>query len=126
MLERKNLHRPISVVIDGSECTLLTIGYMAAALHRTTWTIHYWERLGLLPSPPFVINPERLRTKRHLYPEAFVAEITEIAKHYSSRRLEREQWRTFQMEARQVYSRTVEPLLPPGVITPLAVTAAPR
>ena len=104
----KNLHQPYEVKLTDKPTRLLTVGYLAAALHRTTWTIHYWERIGLLPPPPFVINPERLRTKRHLYPEAFISAITEMAGHYPGRRLEREEWRRFQLEAnRRIHEQLV-------------------
>jgi hypothetical protein len=120
----RSLHRPYEVQLNEQPVRLLTVGYLAAALHRTSWTVHHWERIGLLPPPPFVINPERLRTKRHLYPEAFIAAIAEMAEHYSGRRLDREKWRAFQLEARQAYSRTVGVMLK-GVTTPVPVTAPP-
>jgi hypothetical protein len=122
----KNLRRPITAQIEGKDCTLLTIGYMAAAIHRTSWTIKYWERLGLLPPAPFVVNPERLRTKRHLYPEQFVAAIARVMNDYPGERLERDQWRSFRKRANEAYAETIGPLLTPGVITPVPVIATPR
>ena len=96
MVDRfKGLHKPIKMDIEGS-VTLLTIGYVARVLGRSTWTIKHWTKIGLLPEAAFIANPNDTRTRRRLYPEPFVKCLDEIAEHgYLGRRMDRAQWQRF-------------------------------
>jgi hypothetical protein len=118
----RNHHHGIWVIApNGTEVRLLTIGYLAAALRRSRWTILHWERLGLLPPAPFVINPERHRAKRRLYPEDYVRELSRITyRHYPGPELKREIWVRFQDHVYDAYDRLVVPLLV-GVIPPVEI-----
>ena len=108
--------RRIRATINGSEVTLLTVGYVAHALGRTVWTVHDWTRLNLLPQAPFVINPEVPRTRRHLWPEAYVDALAEIARRLRiGARMNRDQWMHFHALVRSVHEDIVVPLLPEGV-----------
>jgi hypothetical protein len=108
----KYLRLPIRTEIGGRACTLLSIGHVAHALRRTTWTVRYWERIGLLPESPFVLNPDVPRTRRRLYPEGFVNRLGEIAdRGYLGKRLDHEQWQQFHDEVLAAYWATVAPLL---------------
>jgi hypothetical protein len=116
-----NHRHGLRITTPQGEIRMFTISYMAASLHRTRWTVLHWERIGLLPPAPFVINPKCSRTRRRLYPEHYVEELARImTKHYPSLRLERESWRGFQEHVYDAYNRLVMPLLggvkPPGVI----------
>lgn len=94
------------------EVRLLPIGYLTAALRRTRGTVLCWERMKLLPPPPFLMNPHQHRAKRRLYPEDYVRELSRIReRHYPGARLEREQWRRFQEHVYDAYNRLVMPLL---------------
>lgn len=108
----KYLRSPISTEIEGGRtCTLLTIGHVALALHRTTWTVRHWQRIGLLP-PPFVINPEVPNLRRSLYPAPFINALVAISDRcHVGRRLDRDQWERFRDEVFGAYEITVGPYL---------------
>jgi hypothetical protein len=109
----KYLRSPIRTEIEGRTCSLLTIGHVAIALGRTTWTIRYWIRLGLLPEAPFDLYPDEPRRRRRLFPAAYVAALAEIANQgYMDGRLDRDQWRRFQLDAWHAYETTVGSLMP--------------
>lgn len=117
----RNYRHAVRVKTDQGDIRMFTISYVAAALHRTRWTVIHWEQIGLLPPVPFVINPNCSRTKRRLYPEQYVEELARITtKYYPSPRLERESWREFQAQAYRAFNDFVVPLLggvtPPGLI----------
>ena len=113
----RGLRHRIHVVTESGDCDLLTIGHLAAALRRSRWTVLYWERLGLLPGAPFVMNAERSMTKRRLYPAHYVRALAEVMeRHYSGPRLEHEVWASFQRDVHSIYDRIVVPLL--GGVTP--------
>ena len=121
----QNVHglRRIRATINDREVTLLTVGYVAHALGRTVWTVHDWTRLDLLPQAPFVINPDVSRTRRHLWPEAYVNALSEIAGHMEiGSRMNRDQWQLFYALVRQAHEDTVVPLLE-GVTEPIEITA---
>ena len=99
---------------------MLPIGYLTAALRRTRGTVLCWERMKLLPPPPFLMNPHRHRAKRRLYPENYLLELARIAKRYPGARLEREQWRSFQEDVYDAYNRHVMPLFG-GCYPPLEI-----
>ena len=110
-ISTRGLRHPIATEIQGQQCTLLTIGHVALALGRTTWTVRYWTRLGLLPQAPFDVYPDDPRRRRRLFPEAYVVALAEIAEQgYMDPRLERGQWRRFQLDVWRVYEETVVPL----------------
>ena len=116
--------RRIRATINDREVTLLTVGYVAHALGRTVWTVHDWTRLNLLPHAPFVINPEVSRTRRHLWPEAYVNALSEIAGYMEiGARMNRDQWQLFYALVRQAHEDTVVPLLPVGVTGMVEITA---
>ena len=107
----KYLRSPIRTEIDGRACTLLTIGHVALALGRTTWTIRHWTRLGLFPEAPFDLYPDEPRRRRRLFPEAYVVALADIADQgYLEGRLDRDQWRRFQLDVWAAYQETVVPL----------------
>lgn len=109
----RNHHHGIWVTApNGTEVRLLTVGYVAAALGRSRWTLLEWERLGLLPKTAFVMNPRRHRAKRRLYPEDYLLELARITeRYYPAARLDRKQWRSFQGDVYKAYNRHVMPLL---------------
>ena|GEM_PF-4677207 len=112
----KNHRRPITTTINGKSVTLLTSGYMARAIGRSTWSVKHWRRLGLLPQPPFVLHADVQESRRYLYPATFVKSVAEIARQdYVVRRLEREHWQRFHAEVLQAYEKTIVPLLTTGV-----------
>ena len=112
----KNLHKPIRREINGHDCMFLTIGYIAHVLGRTTWTIKHWEKIGLFPPAPFIQHADVPRTRRRLYPEAFVEQLDEIVKRgYVGQRMDRDDWRRFHREVRSAYEATVTPLRHPRV-----------
>lgn len=116
MAKPKNLRRPIQSNINGKSVTLLTSGYMARAIGRSTWSVKHWRRLGLLPQPPFVLHADVQESRRYLYPATFVRSVAEIARQgYVVRRLDRSDWNRFHAEVRQAYEKTIVPLLPTGV-----------
>ena len=107
----KFLRHPIAHEANGQRCTLLTIGHLAHALGRSTWTVRYWTRLGLLPEPVFHLSPGSPKAHRTLYPEPYVLALAEIIDQgYVGLRLDREQWRRFQLDAWTAYQETVVPL----------------
>ena len=115
--------RRIRASINDREVTLLTVGYVAHALGRSVWTVHDWTRLNLLPEAPFILNPEVSRTRRHLWPEAYVDALSEIAGHMEiGARMNRDQWQLFYALVRQAHEDTVVPILPVGVTEPIAIT----
>ena len=117
----RNHRRPIRITTEAGDVQLLTIGHVAAAVGRTPWTIKHWHRLELLPPAPFVINAQRQNLRRRLYPEPFVRELARItARRYSGPRLDYNQWRSFQIEARAAYDRIVVPLTG-GVMPPVEI-----
>ena len=117
MAKPKNLRRPIQSNINGKSVTLLTSGYMARAIGRSTWSVKHWRRLGLLPQPPFVLHADVQESRRYLYPATFVKCLAEIAREpYVIRRLERNDWERFHREVSRAYEKTIVPLLTAGVI----------
>lgn len=50
-----NLRHPIKSEVNGNPVELVTVGYVALALGRTTWTVDRWERFGLIPPAPFLL-----------------------------------------------------------------------
>ena len=113
----KSLRHPILMDIDGQGCELLTVGYVAHVLRRTSWTIRYWTALNLFPEAPFQLDPDVSRTRRRLYPSAFVGALAEIANRpYYGMRLDRHEWGRFQHDVFEAYEMTVVPLLRRGVV----------
>lgn len=107
----KSLPRPISVEIKGQQVGLYTVGYVARILNRTTWTIGYWQRLGLFPEAPFLMRGRDPRGSRGYYPEPFLRRLSQIAAQpYVGRRMVRESWIQFCDEVFAAYDETVSPL----------------
>lgn len=95
---------------------MLTVGYVARVLGRTTWTLRYWTRIGLFPSTPFFWDPSETRTRFRLYPEPFVERLGEIREAgYVRHRLDRDDWGRFHDDVCRAYEQTVTPLLSPRV-----------
>jgi hypothetical protein len=113
MVEKvRNLRAPIHKEVGGHEYALFTIGYVASVLGRTTWTIKHWERIGLFPKAAFMLSPSVSRTRRRLYPEAFVDRLDDIVKQgYLGKRMNRADWRRFQKEVFTAYKVTVAPII---------------
>lgn len=117
----RNHRHAIRIETKSGELRLLTIGYVAVAVHRTRWTVLHWEQLGLLPPAPFVMMLENSRLKRRLYPETFVGALAAITEaDYLAPRMEREEWGEFQMRVLHAYACHVTPLLE-GVIPPIEI-----
>lgn len=107
----KGLRHPIITTIDGHRCELLTVGHVAAALGRSSWTVRYWTRLGLLPEAPFDLNYGDAHRRRRLYPRPFVLALAELVQRdYPCPRLDRESWQQFQKDVWAAYKETVLPL----------------
>jgi len=121
----RSLRRPITHTVNGEVVTFLTIGYVAKAIGRTQWSVKHWQRLGLLPQPPFVLRPAAPEAKRGLYPQLFVKCLARIAKQdYVISRLDRKDWQRFQHEVWAAYEATVGPLLGAPGVTDEASTVA--
>ena len=94
----------------------MTVAYVAKAIGRSKWSVKHWQRLGLLPEPPFVLHPDVQEARRYLYPATFIDCLAQIASQdYVVRRLDREDWQRFHNEVYEAYERTVAPLLGGGV-----------
>ena len=108
----KGLRHPILATVNGHRCELLTIGHLAAALGRSSWTVRYWTRLGLLPEAPFDLHPGEPHRRRRLYPRLFVDALAELVdRDFSGPRLERESWQQFQTAVWAKYGETVVPYI---------------
>lgn len=108
----RNLRAPISFTIAGQEVELVTIGHVAHALGRGTWTIRYWQRIGLFPDTPFFLYPAIPKFCRHLFPAQFVEQLAVIpGLDYWGPRLEHDQWQRFQQDVWRAYEETVLPLM---------------
>ena len=94
MVQRiKNLRHPIHVEVNGNQCEMLSIGYLAHALGRSTWTAKEWTRIGLLPPAPVIQNPKTPNLRRRYYPAPFISAMKDIAsKDYVVDRLDRQDW----------------------------------
>ena len=115
--------RRITTTINGEVVTLLTVGHLAHALGRTTWTTNFWMRVGLLPSGPFVINPDVICTYRRLWPESFVDALAEIARRLQlGHRMDRDLWGRFYAEVNRAYGETVVPHFRFGVTEQITIT----
>ena len=119
-MDTRCLRRPITADVGGQIVTLMTVGHVAAALGRTRWTVDYWITLGLLPKPPFVINPNDDVIKRRLYPAAFVERLAVIANQIGPR-LPRSEWQGFHDQVVDAYNDVVGPLIRPGITLPLEI-----
>jgi hypothetical protein len=107
------LRRPIRTEINGQVVELLTVGYVARVLDRTVWTIRHWQKIGLFPKAPFMINPDDYRGRRSLYPASFVLALQKIGdRGYLGGRLNRDRWRLFHDQVWDAYEQTVAPLHP--------------
>ena len=71
--------RSMVVEVDGVQVRLLTVGALAAAVNRTSATIRFWERRGLIPRAPYVLETEDPRAKRRLYPPEIVEAVRRVA-----------------------------------------------
>jgi hypothetical protein len=91
---------------------LVTVGYLAQAVNRTTWSIRHWQAIGLMPPPPFHTNHPNPLYRRGVYPQSFVDAVAEIVKRNEiGPRLERRFWSAFRNEVDIAYEETVESLL---------------
>jgi hypothetical protein len=107
----KYLRRPIEAEISGQPVTLLTIGHLAREVNRTPWTIHYWQRIGLLPQLPFFTNHPNPLYRRGVYPEPFVLRVADMfIRNGIGERLGREDWEWFRDEVFAAFQDTMESL----------------
>ena len=120
VVDTRCLRRPITADLGGQVVSLVTVGHVATALGRTRWTVDYWITLGLLPKPPFVINPNDDVIKRRLYPAAFVERLAVIANQIGPR-LPRSEWQQFHNQVVDVYNDVVGPLIPKGITLPVEI-----
>lgn len=113
----KNLRHPITAVVNGHPCELLTVGHLARAVGRTPWTVKHWQRIGLLPRPQVILNPKVPQARRGLYKSDFVAEMKVIGKKdYLYPRLDRADWQKFHSDVMRAYEKTIAPFLSDAVI----------
>ena len=113
----KGLRRPIHTEVNGQPLVLYSSGWVAHIMGRTPWTIRWWQRRGLFPQPPFIMNPDHPQTKRGLWPEDFLDALVEIAgRGYLKERLDYYEWRRFHNDVLDAYETTVRPLLDESVI----------
>ena len=69
------------MVIGGQEQTVATIGELAAVLQRRPGTIRAWERRGLIPTAPIIIQPgDDPCTRRRLYPIELFGPLQELTR----------------------------------------------
>jgi hypothetical protein len=107
----KNLRHPIHAELAGELCDLMTVGHVAAAPGRSSWTVRHWQRLGLLPPTPFFIHAEIPNLRRLLFPREFVEVLSTIADEgLLGRRLNRDDWTRFHRDVLVAYEATVLPL----------------
>ena len=107
----KGLRRPIKTNLNGQPVTFLTVGHLARAVHRTTWSVRHWQRLGLLPRPPFAIHRDDDQRRRWLYPADFVRRVAEVVAQYEiGERLNREDWGWFRDEVFAAFRDTMDSL----------------
>ena len=71
--------RRVEMVVNGKVTTLGTIGELAAAVGRTTNTIRRWERTGLIPKAPLILDPSTISARRRLYPVELIDELRQMA-----------------------------------------------
>jgi hypothetical protein len=67
------------MIVNGEIRTLGTIGELASAVGRTSHTVRGWERQGLIPPPPLIVQPGEVCTRRRLYPTELISAIQEVA-----------------------------------------------
>lgn len=120
------LRHPIRAKINGETTKFLTVGHLALAAARSTWTIDHWIRIGLLAPNPFVLNADVPLSLRRLWPEDLVDALHKIAEQdYVGTRLDYVHWTRFQAEVWAAHNELVMPLLanfrpvilPSGIIT---------
>ena len=70
--------RRIEMVVDGKVRTLCTVGELARALNRTTHTVRAWERSGLLPEAPLVLESKTICARRRLYPLELIEALRQV------------------------------------------------
>jgi hypothetical protein len=86
-------------------------GYVAQALGRTSTTIKIWEKYGLFPQAPYLMNSKSISARRRLYPEDFIKSLKQIRDHgYIRQRMDRNVWQVFQREVLEALQRAVAPL----------------
>jgi hypothetical protein len=78
-MQRVPKGRRVAMTIDGQVRTLCTIGELAAVVHRSSHTLRGWERQGLIPPPPLVIQDGDVCTRRRLYPVELLAVMRGVA-----------------------------------------------
>jgi hypothetical protein len=106
MAKPKNLRRPIQSNINGKSVTLVTIGFCALALGRTTACLKNWETHGIFPPAAFRVA----RSRHRLYPEDFLSSISHIKDQgYLGRRMNRSNWRRFQTEVWNAHLAALAP-----------------
>src|ERR1700733_9348258 len=72
------LRHPITTVIRGEQCQLVTTGHLAAAIRRTPRTVRRWQEMRLLPPPPFFLDYSSSCNRRWLYPSEFIERLAEV------------------------------------------------
>ena len=56
------------VNVDGKNVTCTTIGGLASAVGRSTRTVRYWIRIGLIPDAPLRLASDDPHLRLRLYP----------------------------------------------------------
>jgi len=106
---KKNLRRPVRVVISGIPVDLVTIGYLANVFGRTTTTIRSWEGV-LIPEAPFRLWPSIPNANRRLWPKAFVQALTNHDFSYLGTRLDPRDQDRFREEVAGAFNESMAPL----------------
>jgi hypothetical protein len=66
------------MVVNGKMQTLCTVGELARALNRTTHTVRRWERSGLIPRAPLILDPATACARRRLYPLELIEALRQL------------------------------------------------
>jgi hypothetical protein len=93
MVKIRNFRHPIHCEINGKSVTFVTIGHCARIMGRTTACVKHWEAIGLFPPAAYRLAKGQLR----LYPQDFLRSLGQLDLAYLGRRMDRSDWRRFQI-----------------------------
>jgi len=116
----RNLRHPVEVEIDGRRYSLVTTGYLAAAIGRTPRTVRLWQEQSLLPRAPFVLHFKSPYARRWLYPAEFVDAVADIAAVCETgKRMDKSKWDSWEKMIDDAEEEFISPLLGLGVTQPI-------
>ena len=110
----KNHRNEIQIEIDGRSISLVTVGYVAHVLRRTTTCLRQWEVAGLFPPAPYRLTKGQLR----LYPTDFLKALDQIQQDgHLGKRLDKSDWRRFQLAFWNALDLALVPMSEPNGVT---------